>query len=282
MMSKRLAEYRKNEAVANKLRMLKEIPCLLVEGETDQIYWKKFILRECFIQSGNGKVNLKRIIEMLNFEEGDLKFLALVDLDYDRILKRIWKYENVIFTDENDFEVMILKDEALYNYLDEFVGEENLTWFEKHYEMEFSEYLFYVASYIGAIRLYSQIKNLHFSLKNLQSLNEYSLKEITNIDVLIDKVLILSQEEKKLVIKEILEIRKSFGECNICNGHDLTNVMSVILREYFKVKKTREEIEIGLRLAYDSAYLKDTELFKSILKWERLKDTSIINKRFLK
>ncbi|MCE1248237.1 MAG: hypothetical protein LWY06_16475, partial [Firmicutes bacterium] len=54
----------------------------------------------------------------------------------------------------------------------------------------------------------------------------------------------------------------------ICRGHDMTSVLALILSEKTGKNLNRSIVESNLRLAYEYEHFKETDLYKSIIRWE--------------
>jgi len=268
--------------VANRIRLLRsQFPgaFLIVEGDTDKRIYGRFIRAEvCRLEVAHSRENAIAATLILE-QESFVGILAIVDADFDVLESRIFSSPNIFLTDTHDLETMMLKSPALEKLLEEMGSADKHVEFRKRRGKEMWEALLEEALHIGYLRWVS-IRHGH-ALK----FEQLKYREFTNSDTLTVSLALLIKTIKNHsqkphlpdqdLLQQIEAIRdETHDRWLVCCGHDLISLLSVGLHKAigsWNWKEIEPEIiERSLRLAYESAWFRDTWLYASIRKWEEL------------
>ncbi|MCK5719977.1 MAG: hypothetical protein KAH84_08555 [Thiomargarita sp.] len=244
---------------------------IILEGNTDiKLFRSLFSLRYTDTTSIQGKDNVEEALIILA-KEGYIKFFGIVDADFSHLEKGYKDIPNIFLTDHHDGEVMMINSPALNSVVCELSSEKCLEILVENIKSN----IFECASYIGYSRWFHEkeskltekyilkfdgldfnkfitVKKCQIFLdknKFLDTIIEYSKPENLTANDLSNKIENLKQKPKDYL--------------QICNGHDLTKLLSLILFGNINPKK----IESHLRVAFNIDYFKLTNLYKNIMEW---------------
>jgi len=267
--------------IANEIRMTRamhEGAFLIVEGDTDARFYKRMVdLGKCRIMIAQNRDNAVKIVTIL---QGDnfAGFLAIVDADFDVLEGAVLGSSNIFLTDTHDLETMMLKSPALEKLLLEMESETKLDEFVKVLGKELREALLEEGMHLGYLRWVSLRHGHALKFEGLKYRAFMDLATLTiNQSKLIKEVknhsqkLHLSDQELQRQIEAIRD--ETHDKWHVCCGHDLIGILSVGLRKAIGSQRSHKEIEPeslkrSLRLAYESAWFRDTRLYASIKAWE--------------
>lgn len=136
---------------------------LLVEGDFDQRFWTSR-LNEAHLRAINcvGKSNVLGTLDLLTSRNQAQKIVALADKDYDEVLSRLTQFPQLIYTDENDLEVTLLRcpsnavRPAMERILCESVDNRKLQSFETSNGYSVVEHVRRMAASYGVLRLINE------------------------------------------------------------------------------------------------------------------------------
>jgi hypothetical protein len=266
--------------IANEIRMTRTLhdgAFLIVEGDTDARFYKHIAdLGKCRIRIALNRENAIQIVTIL---QGDnfSGFLAIVDADFDTLEGKVFISSNIFLTDTHDIETMILKSPALEKLLSEMGSETKLAEFVKVRGKDLREALLEEGLHPGYLRWVSLRHGhaLKFEGLNYRAFTDHLALTIDQ-SKLIETIknhsqkLQLSDQELQRQIEAISE--ETHDKWHVCCGHDLICILSVGLHKAigsYDWKEIKPEIiERSLRLAYESAWFRDTRLYASIKAWE--------------
>jgi hypothetical protein len=281
------------------LRSEREETILLVEGTTDESVYKYFIDNtRCKIIPVDGKEIALQTIDILE-KDGFNGVFVIVDNDFWKLDNFIHPSSNVLVTDYHDLECMILNSGALEKFLDQYGSKEKI----KNLNQPIREILLNSAKPIGYLRWISlqRCMNLKFEeLKFNKFIDKENLK--INIQELIKKVKENSKKsslKNEEIFQDISDLAKqNHNPWQVCNGHDLIQILYIGLMKKFATKKSTiesskgkktkrqnvnialEHVEKNLRLAYEFSMFCLTELYKSIKAWEANNPTYKVLKQY--
>ena len=268
--------------VANDIRMTRSqySGCfLIVEGETaDLRVYKRFVNeRLCQVTPAHNKDNAIQAIEILNHDNFD-GVLAIVDADFWRLENRSLTFSNLFITDAHDLEMMILQAPALEKLLDEFGSPKKIRKFVKQKNKNIRQVLLDIGCPVGYLRWVSIQQNLSLTFESIAFRRFIDRKTLVlNVSELIRTVI---NKSNRPDLKEN-DLQKSITELtnpehdpwDICCGHDLICILSVALRTILGSNNTNdikpEHLEKSLRLAYETAYFLETQLYQTLKVWEQ-------------
>jgi hypothetical protein len=270
----------KANRVANRIHLLRSQfsgAFLIVEGDTDKRIYGRFIMAEaCRLEVAHSRENAIGAALILE-RERFVGVLAIVDADFDVLESRISSSQNIFITDTHDLETMLLKSPALEKLLLEMGSETKLDEFVKVRGKELREALLEEGLHLGYLRWVSLRYGhaLKFEGLNYRAFTDHYTLTV-NQSKLIETIKNHSQkpqpsdQELQRQIESISD--ETHDKWHVCCGHDLIHLLSVGLHKaigsYDWKEIEPEIIERSLRLAYESAWFRDTRLYASIKAWE--------------
>lgn len=277
--------------IANQIRLersLHEGSFFLVEGNGDANVFKKFCdLQVCSIIICMGKENLLDARTELK-KSGFCGVLGFADRDFTEILSGPNVSGEIVFTDENDMEIMILCSAALDNMLEEFGNQNRISSTVNVEGMSVRDLIFSSASVVGTLRLLSQKEgwSLQFEGMTYQfvSNKSYSLDEVKTVrHVLGRSNFKVNMEESDIVtLIRSSSMLPDIPRKNLCCGHDCVRVLGRALKSALGNSKEFNNdagavtLEKVLRLAYEFEYFKKTNAYDEIRNWETISGFKIL------
>lgn len=136
---------------------------ILLEGDFDQRFWGNR-LNASHLKPINcvGKPNVLGTLDLLTSRHQTQNIVALVDKDYDEILSRLSPFPQLVYTDENDLEVTLLRcptnaiEPAIERILGESIDSNKRQTFETNMGYSVTEHLRQMAANYGALRLINE------------------------------------------------------------------------------------------------------------------------------
>ena len=252
---------------------------LLVEGNGEERVFDRFCSDDvCSIVVCVGKPNLLEAIEELE-KSRFVGALALADRDYFEFTGYPEIEGDVIYTEENDFDIMIISSGALNKVIAEFGSVERIRHITEREGKSIEDLVFLSASRIGTLRMVAQRNgwwlnfsgmNYRFKPKNSFEIDERSTiahvygRSRENVEV--------SEEEVRIRFQEVLD--KDIDAKRLCCGHDCVRVLGRGLRKafgstsQFNDEKGARTLEGVLRLSYEWEHFQSTATYRSIRSWE--------------
>ncbi len=269
--------------VANRIRLLRSQfsgAFLIVEGDTDKRIYGRFILAEaCRLEVANSRENVIAAALILE-QESFVGVLAIVDADFDVLESRIFSSPNIFLTDTHDLETMMLKSPALEKLLLEMGSDAKLAEFVKVRGKELREALLEECLHLGYLRWVSLRHGhaLKFEGLNYRAFTDHLTLTVSQSNLIEtiknhSRKLQPSDQELQQQIEAISD--ETHDKWHVCCGHDLICLLSVGLHKAIGSQRNwkaiePEIIERSLRLAYESAWFRDTKLYASIKAWEEI------------
>lgn len=247
---------------------------LIVEGTSDHKLFSSFIDNKmCDTVIARGKKNCIDAIKVSN-EKGIEGVLAIVDKDFDVFLQIVENVENLIYSDDHDIEVSLIKSPALEKVFTE-LGSAKKIITRRDKGDDIREKLLYAAHPIGVARLYS-LKNeislvfegfkFRYISKDFNFDNNDLFKELKNHS----KMQNLEAEGYHAELKYWENTDHDRWE--MCCGHDLCRLAGLALQSLWGSRNTNEvsqtEIESRLRLAFEADHFRQTGIYTNIKEWE--------------
>ena len=253
---------------------------LLVEGDSDCNVFRRFCdSSACSIVVCLGTGNLHSAINELDSScfQGALGF---ADRDFAHFLGYIECKGTVVYTDENDIEVMVLCSGSLERVLEEIGNDSIISKTEEVQKKSVREIIFQSASVIGCLRLVSQVESLSLQFDGM------SYKFRANNSCVLDKektirhVLGRSGPIDGLSENAVIDMigvwrSKAISAKELCRGHDCVRVLGRALKKQFGNKSDFNNdagarvLESILRLAYDFVDFRGTKAYGDIRRWEK-------------
>ncbi len=261
---------------------------VIVEAKSDEILYRKLLHTTCSFFAVDGwskSVEVLKLCEKYNI----FGILSIIDAD----LKRIEGYEmpskNLFLTDYHDKEMMLCHSEAWALVLNFYGDKEKIEKHGKAANKSTIDFLLQMAKPIGVLRLLNQRFDLNLKFKILSN-NKYKFidyQDFINTDTIkidIEKLLktVENKSSKQGLFKNRPELKTAFDKLietdfdhkELCNGHDIVNILSIALMSLWANKKSSSkvsetELENSLILAYRLDDFKKTQLFESLTLWEQ-------------
>ncbi|MGB5926994.1 MAG: DUF4435 domain-containing protein [Cyclobacteriaceae bacterium] len=295
-----MVEHIKPERIANSLMQHSSFKgsYLIVEGQSDFLLYGKFINKEsCKIKIAFGSDSIEKVIKILD----DRRFgrgLGIIDADFKRITDTDISTSIILMTDYHDIELLVFMSPAFETVLQLYCQENKRKALENNRNKNIRSIILDLATPLAYLRWTNHKYNLGLTFKPkkpdakfLKYTNFIKTDTLAHFppEKMIETVLNYSRNRsiKNLPSKRDLinyykkEKDKEFSLIQICNGHDITNILSISLKKGIGNMNSKEcshkVIENAFILAYDSEHFKTTELYNNIKKWEIANKKNILH-----
>lgn len=285
------------ERIANSIRMDKSFNGVsaIVEGENDFKIYKMIMKSEVVrIKRAFGKEKVKKVLKLLESEK-ELKVIGIIDSDFDNILGSNDNIYGLFKTDYHDIEIELFNSRALEKILYLLCDEKKIKAFEDLKKQSIREIVINIVKHIGKLKLINleQQLQLRFKPKDKNG-NTIKYKKVVSdksgdflgVENLIDVVINYGENRTKGINVDKLKydfVNKDINKYNILdiiNGHDMANVLYIIIKYVLKSKSTLikdyTSIEECLILAYDTEEFLDSKLYKELFTWQNNNDLEIL------
>lgn len=279
-MTRGMQSYLKTSTLGNEIRMIRKVKpqlgYLIVEGEADEKFFKNLVnLRTCKIHPIKGKPNVVSAIESINRQKIE-GVMAIIDSDFDNILKKNTYSENVLVTDTHDIETLILKTDNIDKILNEYSNYDKLVELDENKKISLLDRVLNIAQGIGKLRLASERQGLNLDFKELKYEDFIDEELELNYKELTRQVAYNSCKGKEILIieehlQDELKIRQDIWQ--VCCGHDITKILATILSERGFGNSSAQyingiKLESALRMGYNYSRFFTTELYNAIVDWQ--------------
>ena len=244
-----------------------KIVWILVEGEDDcKIYPKFFDETKAKVEFVNGgKGQLMIALNILNQETKQV--IGIQDADFLHLDKKYPPITNLFFTDFHDIEITMLNfDGVLCNLLTEYrmQDKKDAVW----------QNVLHEASFVGYVRWYNE--TMKCSDENFKGLNFRGIgygdyldgcKITLNRQHFLDKLNERTDREETVTkddIENFIAQHRTTDVLNLCNGHDVTKMLSLIIGSRLSYKQLGKHI----RLSFQLNHFEKTELCAKIYNWQ--------------
>jgi Protein of unknown function (DUF4435) len=250
---------------------------LLVEGDKDRRVLRTSLGQFVDLVPGDGKPVILEAVERLKDEVLMSWLVVVLDADFDRLLG-VDHPEVVLLTDAHDIDCEYFRTPALGKVISEFCSDQKC---KRHFGKAHTDDLESVVQairqsvvrtgrIIGLLRLLSQREQWRIAFKKLDHTKIVS-KDAFDIDVdaLIRTVMAAGAAEGTTAerVRQRLaeEMGETYDQWQLCQGHDLTNLLAIGVRKFWgRGSVGAEEVERGLRLAYEQAFFWQSLLGQAI------------------
>ncbi len=269
------------DSIAASVMLLRDVHTgsfLILEGTSDIRLYAKFVdASSCQVINAFNKANVVAVIEILD-DQSFVGAIAIVDADFWAIEGYTHASPNIFVTDTHDLETMMLRSQALDDVVREFGSETKISRFQSRSSLDVRQVVIQAAVPVGCLRLISKTKQMNLRFKGVRYSSFTSDKKKLEISVrkLTSSVCNQSQRydiDKKLLAVEIgAEMQKGHDPWQLCNGHDAVALLALSLRRLLGSNNANDVkqplLERSLRLAFQSAHFRETNLFDGIAGWE--------------
>jgi len=262
----------------NEIRLSKNHPSVkdkvfvLLEGKTDiKLFRNIFNPDKTYITQINGKEKLKQALEILQNEEYS-KIFGIKDADFDNLEHITYENINLFITDYADMEIHMIESSAFESIINEFASENCY----KIFLDNLKDNLYNETISIGYIRWFNEklSKSINFKRLNYENfINKSKCNISIDLNKLINEVVNISNLKKQEIENEIKNLKLiSDDYLQICNGHDITKLLSYLFNHQDNSDKTnikQERIEEALRLSYNFNDFQKTILYNNLDNWQQ-------------
>ena len=243
---------------------------LLVEGDTDSRFWKKFLIDEHYhLIPVNGKPNMLSLVARLD-DLGSNDAVALLDCDFDRILDRLSSSKRVAYTHAHDLETELLASAALEVFVSNFMTLaaslrelENL----KIVDGSVLNALIKRALPFGQLRLHNELSETKIGFDAIVQSKEYFCKNwILDVERLHRKY----ADAANLTLEQLanlIALLPESPELELVQGHELLRILALALRRTIKSSpkpESGDEVMNFLFASTDIATLRNTVMFQNL------------------
>lgn len=252
---------------------------ILVEGVTDQKLYQKLIdgdKTQVKAMPSGGIVELRSVLDTLlkestEFLQPKKHVLGIRDADFLHLDGQQESLENLFITDFHDAEMMMIAcDETFKSFISEYQPTDELKGF-KQLRHQFLQSIVF----LSGLRWLNHCQDLGMNFK------DFFDESCLNLDKqgCIDKLAKRSPKKKREVSVE--EIDKLIAEVtdyyNLCNGHDMENVMARHVSKTLKNGINSERVGSSLRLAYNKQNFTATQLYQKLIDWQQQHQSVLFN-----
>ncbi len=256
---------------------------VFVEGEGDFKLWRSFMTKHFTkVTICNG---CDKVIEatLLGNEKG-IRCFGIIDRDFRDILGSEEMPNNIFITDDHDIEMMICHTDSLAKVLNNYDSSQKIDDYEAA-NGTVRDFVLALTNQIGYLKLLHKRINLNIELKHktdeeikLPSYEKFLTKQcqIKSIEEMIKYLMQWSENHGKKPNKTIAEVVEAYKEesateqdpWQLSNGHDFVYLLAyVVWKKIGCKKKTRQELENDLVLAYEHDYFKQTSMYSTMNGW---------------
>ena len=244
---------------------------VLTEGENDcRLYQKFFNYEKAKVEFvGGGKSELTKAIVALNGESNQV--IGIRDADFLNLEGTKTEIANLFLTDYHDIEMTILKDNEI---LDNLLCEYRISVKSE----EIMQNVLDEASFVGYIRWYNELNNCEIVFKGLKYGDHITIDQsIIKIDKekLFKEILIRLKVPFQIemsTINSFIKTKKTNDFYNICNGHDVSALISLLIGGLISEK----EFGRHLRISYQLKHFIKTHLYSDLKNWEQQNEFKIL------
>ena len=257
-------------SIANEVGMVRtssKSTIALVEGDDDTKLLRRFLIPSphTHVIPCNGKPRLLEAMALIG-RRGINGVLGVCDADFDRIVGA--HYPSVIYADHHDAEVMIAHSDAFLRVLDELVPATTLAKFQSD-PLILRDVILEHAAQIGRIRLHSLQAGL---LIDFKAVDAGSFVSVEGFDLTgyISQALSVSPASE-VSAQDLIDAANDFGAHPIgelAQGHDLCAIADAITASPGNPRRGALGLGSVLRLAFDAACFRATNLASDIEAWE--------------
>lgn len=277
--------------IAQEVRLERQVhkgSFLLLEGATDVKRFSEFLdEKSCSIANCYGRGKASKAIHLLN-EDGFLGAVAVLDCDFDRILKKITSVENVIYSEVHDYDLEWLSNDVLRKYLVQVGDPQKCEALGDHEKILL--HIIELIKPISVLKLMNANGNICYRLSILK-MEDFFDGHVFDIQAMVEGVFegrnVDDKVKSDLVEKVRFLLPKKFPLLQITNGHDAMTALGIALRDKLasraKAQTWGSEVELHIRLAFTDKEFIDSSVYNNLAEWEaENKPYRVLHLRFAK
>jgi hypothetical protein len=273
-------EHLNSNSIASTVRMLRSAfggSILLVEGEIDVRLFKRFVdTNACHVQLCYNRSNVIGIVSILD-TSGFVGHLGVIDRDFADLFNEIFQPGNIVMTDHNDIELMIVQSEAFERFIAEYGSADKIAGLEAETGMPIREIILSSAAQIGALRYLSRFHN--WNLRFDEMTIQFAGRRTVDIDLGAQIEHLRGRSYPKTlpltdaVHEAAREVLSKYPRLSLANGHDFceivcTGIHTAFGRANVALGHAGIAVEEVMRAAFSPANFVATNLFAQIRAWE--------------
>ena len=252
---------------------------ILLEGNTDiKLFRNIFSYQYTDIIQVKGKEKVVKALNIL-IDGEKINIIGIADADFE-YLEEVNSTNHFFITDYHDMEIEMIESDGISSVVNEFSQEECYRSLVDNLKQD----VYNIAMEIGYIRWYSEKVRLatekglfDFKRVKLNSLVSYDNCQILfDLEKFMELLLVQLENSDDINIQEEVNKLKelSTDKLQICNGHDMTTLIS----NYFPIGNiNKDKIEEALRLSYHFSHFKNTNLFQNLNEWANSNNYRLFN-----
>jgi hypothetical protein len=263
---------------------------VVVEGETDEAFFSELIGSGTRFQVGYGKPRVVAIMKLLNGYGVAHRAFGIVDADYWPLTGDKPDLPNLFVTDTPDVESLVVKSEAFRKTVKNYCNSKFIEGFLCDQGLEdpaaVRDILVKGAAKLGYLRYMSQKEKKSIDFKDLDFASFVDLATLQLDEQRLGEVLERSGKSSRTLVEGWLDgyAEQAGDPWKFACGHDIVSLMVVALREtelgWRENRDTynKDDIEAGLRQAYETRHFRETCLCQDIEEWSnRVRGGSLVN-----
>lgn len=252
---------------------------MLVEGVTDVRRFEQFIdtLSASMVNCW-GKTKLVTIVRKLN----DIRFsgfIALADADFDRETGSMVELENLIYSENHDYDIDLMKTNVILRYLMEMA---NIKLCEEFGGVpSISEKIVQGLQPLSSAKLANVKGHINVKFAEINWLPAFDGLQI-NRERLAYIILRKNNPDRDKIVEfiQLIDSEYTADIWQITNGHDFAEALGACLRLRISSRKmpqtSGDEIERHLRLAISEAEFKTMDVYRKIIEWQTASKSQIL------
>ena len=259
--------------ILTEIRMLQNAhrkAVLLVEGDTDSRFWKKFLIDEHYhLIPVGGKPNLLSLVARLD-DQGSKEAVALLDCDFDRILGRLSNSTRIAYTHAHDLETELVASAALEVVVSNYVTAAASLRALENLKIEHGSLLNALlkrALPFGQLRLLNELSASKIRFKEVIQSKQYFCENwLLDSERLHKKYADAANLTPKQLAHSIAQLPNS-PELELVQGHELLRILAFAFGRTIKSNpKPESEADVMnfLFASTDIAVLRKTSMFQNL------------------
>jgi hypothetical protein len=283
-----LRQFLNEHTQANEIRMLRsqfQGAFLIVEGSTDQRFYKRFIdPDQCMIRAASGKEMALKVMDILERDRFP-GILAILDADSLIVEQAVPASPNILLTDDHDIEMVIIRSPALEKVLDEYASEAKIAQFKQQTGQDVRSALLERGLHLGYLRWHSLRANLALKFEDLDFTKFVKRDALSFSPAAMIRAIKDHSQKPGLNEHDILARLQELAAlghdpAQICCCHDAITLLALGLCKIWGSHNTGDlppaALESILRIAFETAHFHATRLYAAICTWEQTNTPYVI------
>jgi hypothetical protein len=245
--------------------------CILVEGSDDAKIYPHFfknVQTQIMVIKSNGKSKMKETLKIL-FNTKIKQVIGICDADFAHLENLEPEYANMFLTDCHDIEMtMLWFHDVLCNTLSKYSVQ--------RMPGKIMDTILQETAYMAYVRWYNQKHQCNINFRTLDfatifDVHDWNIEQDKNefLNILNrlsnKKTKVLTNEE----INDFIRENQTNDRFNLCNGHDVTKLIALLLSNIKKCSVSPEDYCNVLRESFQLTHFMQTKLYANILAWQQ-------------